>query len=353
MGSLIQAEPVAAAPPSSSAYRIVYRTRALGGGSTLASALVAVPFGAPPAQPRSIVAWAHPTSGVARRCAPSLSSKKFLTIPGADDFLRRGFIVVAPDYPGLGSPGVHPYLVGNSEGWSVLDAVRAARQIPGAMADNRFAIWGHSQGGQAALFAGSLDTSYAPDLNLVGVAAAAPATNLDALLRRDAGSIGGKTIMALALWSWQRVFGTRTAELLSPEAIRAVETTANICLESLVDLIELSVASKPLIHALPSAETFLSSEPWKRLVSQNSAPVKRFGAPLFIAQGDADSLVEPAVTRQYVKRLCKSGNRVLLISLPGVGHDLAAWAVEKEAVHWVADRFRREQAPTSCAASRD
>lgn len=92
-------------------------------------------------------------------------------IMGLPELLKRGYAVVAPDYPGLGTPGPHPYLVGESEGHAVLDAVRAARNAPEAHAGQRFAVWGHSQGGHATLFAGLLAQSYAPELQLVGVAA--------------------------------------------------------------------------------------------------------------------------------------------------------------------------------------
>lgn len=78
-------------------------------------------------------------------------------------------VVVAADYPGLGTPGMHPYLIGESEGRAVLDSVRAARDLPDAGASNRFAVWGHSQGGHASLYTGELAASYAPDLRLVGV----------------------------------------------------------------------------------------------------------------------------------------------------------------------------------------
>jgi acetyl esterase/lipase len=60
----------------------------------------------------------------------------------------------------------------------VLDSVRAARDMPDSGASDRFAVWGHSQGGHAALYTGELAARYAPDLKLVGVAAAAPATYL-------------------------------------------------------------------------------------------------------------------------------------------------------------------------------
>ncbi len=97
----------------------------------------------------------------------------------------EGYIVVATDYPGLGTDGIHPYLIGESEGRAVLDSVRAARDLPDSGASDRFAVWGHSQGGHAALYTGELAARYAPELKLVGVAAAAPATYLVELFDAD------------------------------------------------------------------------------------------------------------------------------------------------------------------------
>jgi alpha-beta hydrolase superfamily lysophospholipase len=75
------------------------------------------------------------------------------TIWGLAEMMARGYVVVATDHPGLGTPGMHPYLIGVSEGRAVLDSVRAARDLPDAGASNRFVVWGHSQGGHASLYA--------------------------------------------------------------------------------------------------------------------------------------------------------------------------------------------------------
>lgn len=90
------------------------------------------------------------------------------------NMIAEGYIVVATDYPGLGTEGIHPYLIGESEARSVLDSVRAVRDLPNSGASNRFAVLGHRQGGHAALFTGEVAARYAPDLKLVGMAAAAP-----------------------------------------------------------------------------------------------------------------------------------------------------------------------------------
>ena len=126
-----------------------------------------------PARLPDVVAWAHGTTGVARQCAPSLYPAALRWIPGLANAIGRGYVVAATDYPGLGTVGVHPYLIGESEGRAVLDSVRAARHLDGAGANEHFAVWGHSQGGHAVLFAGALAPRYAPELRLAGVAAAA------------------------------------------------------------------------------------------------------------------------------------------------------------------------------------
>jgi len=91
--------------------------------------------------------------------------------------------VSAAGYQGLGgSDGMHPYLVGTSESRSVLDATRATSHIAGLRTANNVVIYGHSQGGHAALFAGEQAPTYAPELHVFGVVAAAPATGLSTLI---------------------------------------------------------------------------------------------------------------------------------------------------------------------------
>ena len=90
-------------------------------------------------------------------------------LPSIGKVVSQGYVVVATDYEGLGTPGTHPYLVGESEARGVLDIVKAAQQIPETGASNKTFVWGQSQGGQAALFAGEIQPTYAPELDLLGV----------------------------------------------------------------------------------------------------------------------------------------------------------------------------------------
>ena len=140
-GTIIRREPLAGpVPAGASAFRILFRSTGLQGEPVAVSAVLVVPAGEAPEGGWPVVAWPHPTSGVGRPCAPSLSPSVLQMIQGLPGLLEHGCVVVATDYPGLGTAGAHPYLVGSGEGRAVLDAVRAARNLPEAHAGGRFAV---------------------------------------------------------------------------------------------------------------------------------------------------------------------------------------------------------------------
>jgi len=225
-GDVLRVEPAPDGPEGARSWRILYRSTGMKGEPQAVSALLVVPDAPAPEGGRSVVAWAHPTTGVVPDCAPSLQPNWRKTIPGLAGMVKAGMVVVATDYPGLGTPGVHPYLVGESEARAVVDSVRAVRRMPEAAAGDRFAVWGHSQGGHAALFSGELAASLAPELRLVGVAAAAPATNLGNLIEMDLGTRLGKVLASEALWSWSRVFDTPISAVVFPDALPVVDEVA-------------------------------------------------------------------------------------------------------------------------------
>jgi acetyl esterase/lipase len=318
------------------------------GKPIMVSGVVIIPLLPPPPGGRPIVAWAHPTTGVVSPCAPSLALFGFQQIQGLRDMLARGYVVVVTDYPGLGTAEPHPYLVGDSEARAVIDSVRAARQMPEAAAGNRFAVWGHSQGGQAALFTGLIEKNYAPELNLVGVAAAAPATDLGTLLSDDFGTVGGKNLLAMTLWSWAQVYGAPIHSVVEPAAMPTVNMLAGECIESLYDLVVRHRTERPLEQRFLSVRNITDIEPWRSLLALNSPGALPPGIPVFLAQGEADRLVQPAVTRAYMTRLCQAGSRVRLVLMPGVGHGFAAHDSAPAAIAWIADRFSGAPAPNDC-----
>jgi acetyl esterase/lipase len=346
-GTLISSEPMFG-PVGAEAYRILYRSTGLRGEPVAVSGVVVIPPGAPPPGGRPIVAWAHPTTGVVPHCAPSLAIFVFQSMMGLRPMIDRGVVVVATDYPGLGTAGPHPYLVGVSEGRAVLDSVRVARLMPGVGSGNRFAVWGHSQGGQASLYTGLLARSYAPELDLVGVAAAAPATELVTLMGDDFKTTGGKNLTAMTLWSWSRVFGAPINKVVMPEAIPTVDRLADECIESIFDIMERRRTEKPLEQHFLSVPNIAIVEPWKTLAVRNTPGPLPANIPLFLAQGTIDNLVRPEVTRAYFQQQCKAGGKVRMVWLPNEGHGFAGRDSANAAVDWMVARFAGEPAPDDC-----
>lgn len=347
-GALISMKVLSGAPEGATAYRVLYYSTDLSGALVPVSGVIVIPKTPAPPDGRSIVAWAHPTTGIVCRCAPSIARVFFASVQGLDEMLARGYIVAATDYPGLGTPEVHPYLVGISEGRAVLDSVRAARQIPGAEAGIKFAVWGHSQGGHAALFAGLLARQYAPELHLAGIAVAAPATDLARLMTDDLGTGGGNNITAMTLWSWSRVYNIPISQVMTPAAATTVDRLANECIERWFDVIIRRGPTMALKKSFLTVHDLAAVEPWRRLLAQNTPGLLPPEIPVFVVQGSNDKLVQPTVTAAYFAALCQNGSKVEYEVLPGVGHAFVARDAAHDAIAWIGSRFAGAPTPTDC-----
>jgi acetyl esterase/lipase len=334
-GTIVRSEPVVGAPPGARAERIVYRSTDASGADVLVSGLVVAPIQRATPGTRTVVSWAHPTTGTAPRCAPSSGIAPFALIEGLTDLLDDGNVVVATDYAGMGVAGPPSFLIGATESANVLDIARAAEHIDGMGASNRVVLWGHSQGGHAALFAAQRARAYAPDLDLRGVAVAAPASDLAALLDDDIGDVSGVTIGAYAFDAYAEAYASRLgprplSAILSPAGVAAVPEMAKLCL----------LGQNERLHALatPMIGAFVIADPrtapvWGELLAENT-PTERIEVPLFVAQGADDTLIRPAVTAAYVAAQQQVGAAVTSHVYPRADHatvaltalgDLRAW----------------------------
>lgn len=350
-GALIRSEPMKGAPPGASAWKVLYASTGLSGEPIEISGVVIASDLPAPASGRPVVAWAHPTTGIADNCAPSLSADFFDTIPHLPALMALDYVVTATDYAGLGTPGPHPYLIGESEGRSVLDSVRAAGHLRKSGAGARFAAWGHSQGGHAALFTGQLARTYAPELALVGVAAIAPATELEQLLRDDIRERAGKLFAAYALWSWSQVYDVRLETAVHPSAIPGIERVARDCIETQGEEYRAGFDSVEMGGGFLNERAF-DAEPWSRLLSENRPGGRPIGAPIYIAQGTEDPIVRPSVTADFVRKLCADGETVRLEELAGAGHVRASRISASSAIQWIQGRFDGKRPPNGCAFPR-
>jgi acetyl esterase/lipase len=349
-GSIIRIWPLEGGGPGmggmGDSFRILYRSTDPSGRPIPVSGAIYIPNGPAPAGGRNVIAWAHPTSGVMPPCAPSLMPDVGGMMWNLPNMITQGYIVVATDYPGLGTDGIHPYLIGESEARSVLDSVRAARDMPNTGASNRFAVWGHSQGGHAALYTGEVAARYAPELKLVGVAAAAPATYLVELF--DADESTEQDLLAMSVLSWTRLENVPVANVVEPQAMSAFEKTAKDCIESVAEFEKIETDESPLKSGQFLKVDPSKAEPWKGIMLHNSPGQAAAGAPVFIAQGTADTTVDPEVTKRFGEALCAQGVRVSFVPLPGVTHTFAARDSANAALNWMTERFRGAPAPSSC-----
>jgi pimeloyl-ACP methyl ester carboxylesterase len=256
-----------------------------------------------------VIAWAHGTTGVASRCAASLLPSRWNAdvIPGVDQALARGWVIVATDYVGLGTPGPHPYLIGQGEARSLLDSVRAARLMSQLSLQPRTVIWGHSQGGHAALWAAMLGPTYAPDVHIAGVAALAPASDLKPLVEEVRNTLEGRVLGGYILTAYSDTYPDVSFDhYVRPAAQVIVHQTASRCLdipEAVPSVITAALSRQP-IYAVDPVTGALG-----RRLAENT-PSGPITMPLLIAQGLDDPLVLPSVQRSFVNRLCHSGQSV-------------------------------------------
>ena len=348
-GALISAEPMRDTPAGMQAWQVRYWTTNQDGVRQEVTGAVVAPREAVPTRPRRVIAWAHGTSGVVEKCGLSTHPLFFQATPGLEQAIREGYVVVAPDYPGLGTSMPHPYLVGGDTANSVLDAVRAARAIPGAAAGGQFAVWGESQGGHAALWTAISARSYAPDLTLVGTAAAAPPTDLAENMRRASEPNIRAMMMAFTLYSWSERFGYSLGGVVNRANQGVVKRLAqNNCI---------TIGSTPklgTILGIVSVRGALRNkdmgriEPWAATMRANSVDPASVPGPLLIAQSIEDPLVASVVTRSFAKKMCKRRSAVRWIELPGGDHAHTARDSAVETLAWISARFEGQTPPDDC-----
>jgi uncharacterized membrane protein HdeD (DUF308 family)/pimeloyl-ACP methyl ester carboxylesterase len=336
-------------PAEAEAWRILYTTTREDGVPGIASGLVVTPAERGSA-PGEVIAWAHGTTGVDETCAPSVLEDPFDA--GAffalDRVLDEGWTLVASDYIGLGTSGPHPYLIGEGEGRSVLDAVRAARQLDELALADRTIVWGHSQGGHAALWTGILAPEYAPDVNVEAVAALAPASDLTGLLEGLETLPGGSVFATYMLQAYAAHYDdVSLGDYVRPGARVSFDEIARRCLA------EPAVFTSILTSLGTDWSTYfddLSTGPLAARIEQNipSGPIE---ADLLIAQGESDPLVLPVVQERFVRARCEAGDDLEYRTYPDrdhVGVVAADSPLLPELIDWTRDRLDGIAPTDSC-----
>ncbi len=336
-GELLEYKSVIATAPAK-AWKLLYRSTSATGEPNAVSGILLVPHMPWTKGPRPLVAYAVGTHGLGDRCAPSTrltngSENEVLLMSQA---LSRGWAVVVTDYEGLGTPGTHTYAVGQSEGRAVLDAARAAARVPqaGLSADGPVGVFGYSQGGQAAAFAGELQPSYAPDLNLVGVAEGGVPADLNAVMKfNDGGAAFGLVLGAAVGYSTAYPELPFTA-VLNEKGKKAVAKVKEAC------TVELGAAA-PFAHLNDfTTQPDVAADPrWQARLAENYAGKTKPGAPVYLYHASLDELIPLAVGKGLRDRYRALGADVTWQEFPLLEHIGGVATGGPVAMTWLGTKF--------------
>jgi hypothetical protein len=280
--------------------------------------------------PRPIVSFAPGTQGVGDTCAASLTvpNSTFYQQATLQALLGRGWAVAVSDYEKLGTPGDHTYVVKDAEGHALLDIVRAAQRLPGSgvAANAPVAFWGYSQGGQAAAAAAELESSYAPELNVVGTAAGGVPSDLGALAEYlDGPGNLFFSFLALAALGLNSAYPELNLEsYLNDTGRQLLEQGRNACL---ID--GLPLAAGRHISELTTRNPLVEPQWQARIAEQRLGDVAP-AAPVLLYHGTLDEIIPFAQGTRLRDAWCAGGTRVewqehAVDHILGVLIDASAW----------------------------
>lgn len=339
-GALVKSQQLSIAGVHGTVYRVMYVSESEEGRPIPVTGLVVVPTGTPPAGGFPVVTWGHGTNGMADSCTPSLDPSS--SVPLANTLLDQGWEITASDYQGEGTPGLLPYLVGVSAARNTIDIVRAARHLGRAHASSRYVIWGHSEGGQTAMFGLHIAASYAPELHLAGVVAGAPPSQFGAIYLFLQNS-PFRYYLFMAAGGFHTAYGSAAplSEVLTPAAIKLLPVLDQGCSGY--------VASKLAGYSLAQLVKVdpFTVPAWKSLISANDPGsfTSPASVPLLIIQGGSDEQIPVVSTLLLAQHLCGIGQDLERWIYPGQSHAGVIVPSMADMVHWIADRFAGEQNP--------
>ncbi|MEV6071294.1 lipase family protein [Nocardia sp. NPDC052001] len=335
-GTLVRSEdlPVSFRPQhTGAAYRIWYQGVGYDGSGRIVSGSVFVPEGDPPPEGWPVVSYAHGTTGLSDRTAPSIAGLSRPEARHVGMWLQSGYLVTVTDYEGLASPGPHPYFNGEAAADDVVDIVRAARGL-GHHVSPRWVAVGFSQGGHAALFTGLMAGKYAPELDFRGTVALAPPVELPMIIdiqtAEDTAAVtlflpyllaGLRTTRGLATGEFMTGLGQRLLALAEHAPVRDIHYAVAVLTNQ--DIGTTGLSARPGIEAM---------------LSDCRVPCARFDQPVLLAAGTADEVLPLAAVEHFAAEIRRAGTDIELIRCAGADHTGMLCAAPRM-LAWVAERM--------------
>jgi pimeloyl-ACP methyl ester carboxylesterase len=266
-----------------------------------------------------------------------------------NDLLNRGYAVAITDMEGLGTPGVHTYEVGKSQGKAVLNMARAAERLSGSgvTASSPVAVWGYSQGGTSAGWAAELAASYAPELRLKGVVAG----GVPADLNRVAQSLDGSAFVAFALLA-ALGYDTAYPELnlssyLNANGQQLMANASSLCLVSFDGIKDFLGTA---FHHISDYTTTnpLTTTAWQTRLNQNKLGSSKPTVPVLQVHAQFDEIIPFDQALALRNAWCAKGANVTWSVYPLAEHALGLVEAEPQALQFLGDRFAGRTTSGNC-----
>lgn len=301
---------------------------------------------------RPIITYAPGTHGLCLDCVPSVQLEEGTEYESANlvALLEAGYAVLITDYAGYGT-NAHTYMVGVSQGHAVLDIVEASMQIPDIDLDNNapVGIWGYSQGGQSAAWAGELQPSYMPGLNLIGVSAGGiPADLIEVGYNVD--GLTGSSFLLQVVMGMDSQFPDAfdLYNLANQTGVDAMAAASEACVfASLFDLMYVSLSD--LVIGNPSLDEIIDMHIYDELEAQKLGN-NRIEAPVYIYHGTADEFIPLAPALELKEKYCALGVEITFGVYPGE-HITTQFQAAPFVLEWFENISKGNDAPNTCSTS--
>jgi hypothetical protein len=289
---------------------------------------------------RPLLSYQPATDSLGDQCNPSYTLRTGLEkeLPLLALGVAKGWAVVVTDYQGPRDA----YGAGRMEGHAVLDGIRATLASPeaGLTARTKVGIWGYSGGGLATGWAAELQASYAPELNLVGVASGGTPADLAAAGRQmDGGPFAGLFLAAAIGVSREY-----------PELLSIFNAKGRGLIAAMDDL----CVTEEALYAFHSVKQYSdSADPLAEPVAQQVLTINKMGAvgpktPVYLYHSKFDELIPWAVGKNLNDAWCAKGTKVAMYTDYASEHNVLAVTGAPAAVAYLSARFLGLPAPTTC-----
>jgi len=284
------------------------------------TAAVFLPKGKAPENGWPVVVWTHGTIGVATDCAPSLNPRTARDKQYLNTWLSLGFAVVAPDYAGLGSDGLHHYMNAKAEAWSVLDGIRAA--LAAFPLQNRLVLVGQSQGAHAAFASAGYQPTYAPNLNIVAtIVTGTPYFDATTTAQQILGQSSPDTadpkipyIFYIYLSAADTTPGLKAEDYFQERALPILKMAQKLCIGPLTAKAQQHNLN-PTNSLKPAIDKLLDTQ-----IATMQYPTLHIAHPVFIGIGDSDINVPTSMQQRFAAAVKAAGTDVEVREYAGLDH---------------------------------